>query len=192
MLTPPPPLQTHTHIPFHTVGRALLQATEVQRLTWVWVVTGSRHLDIVEGDRERSQRREGAASQLPRRPFKYHLKEREEGKKSGKCFSNLSPVTRCLHGVIKGHLVFLPWRGKRPENLGAGALRGKGSGSEGWKLKRRSSTNHLWAPRYTQNILMFPLTSVACLTLMMICSISSSREARVVQKHKQKYGPSCC
>lgn len=51
-------------------------------------------------------------------------------KGSGKCFSNLSPVTRCLHGVIKGHLGFaLKGRGQRI--WARGASRGRGDGSEG-------------------------------------------------------------
>ena len=32
--------------------------------------------------------------------------EGEGGERSRKCFSNLSPVTRCLHGVIRRHLGF--------------------------------------------------------------------------------------
>lgn len=51
-------------------------------------------------------------------------------KGSGKYFSNLSPVTRCLHGVIKGHLGFaLKGRGQRI--WARGASRGSGDGSEG-------------------------------------------------------------
>lgn len=80
---------------------------------------------------ERGARRGGAATQLPQRPFKYHLKEQEEveRKKAGSvlvicrpsqivCMESLRNIRFCLEG-------------KRPQNLGAGARRRRGHRSEG-------------------------------------------------------------
>lgn len=51
---------------------------------------------------------------------------------SGKCFSNLSPVTRCLHGVIKGPFRALCLEGEEAEKRGrvgaGGGARGSSSG----------------------------------------------------------------
>lgn len=91
---------------------------------------------MAEGDGERSQRREGIhLRDLSTVTCSKGGGEKEGGRRkkkkgSGKCFSNLSPVTRCLHGVIKGHLGFaLKGRGQRI--WARGASRGSGDGSEG-------------------------------------------------------------
>lgn len=97
--------RTHTQTSFFTlVIMPHCWLPKVQLLTWLQVIKGSRHLDIVEGDRERSQRREGSGSSTSE-TFQVSPEEGGGGKKK-KCFGNLSPVTRCLHGVIKDHLGF--------------------------------------------------------------------------------------
>lgn len=57
----------------------------------------------MEGDRERSQRREGSESSTSET---FQVSPEEEGEGGRDCFGNLSPVTRCLHGLIKDHLGF--------------------------------------------------------------------------------------
>lgn len=71
---------THTNILFHTGDHALLLVTQSPIATWVRVIKGSRHLDIVEGDRERSQRREGSGSSTSQ-TFQVSPEEAGGGKK---------------------------------------------------------------------------------------------------------------
>lgn len=136
--TDPPPPNTPS---LNTLAVPFLQATEVHPHVGRSGVTTPWHCGGWQREEPEGARR------LPQRPFNSRVG-------SGKCFSNLSSATHCLHGAIKDHFGFLPWRreGKKAF-LGAGLLYQAVSvsvcacvwGGEGWKLKRYSSTNHPWA-----------------------------------------------
>lgn len=125
LANPNPPPQSP-----HSLNTLALPFWRLLESTLTWVVMGSRHLDIAEGDRERSQRT-GSTSATSET---FQLSPEAEGRaaKSGKCFSNLSSVTHCLHGVIKDHLGFC-LEGERKSIFGCGgALMGWGGV---WRVK---------------------------------------------------------
>lgn len=88
---------------------------------------GSRHLDIVEGDSERSQRT--GSTPATSETFQLSPEAEERAAKSGKCSSNLSSVTHCLHGVIKAHLGFC-LEGERKSIFGCRGAQMGGWGEE--------------------------------------------------------------